>query len=229
VRGLSKSPHGPEAISRLMALNPDELPLINAMLGLKAVKEALVHWRANQANSDEGFWKKSLRERAYVLSQGFVYPVIVIDDQAYVGGKRIDNSGGSIVDFLARVESTGQAVLIEIKTPQTPLLGPEYRNGVYPFSQDLAGGVAQALKYRQRFISSSNDILRQNPKSLVVGAPRCLLIAGNAGREFANDLTQCMRDDFELLREHSEGVTIITYDELFRKLERTVSLLEGTE
>jgi hypothetical protein len=38
-----------------------------------------------------------------------------------------------------------------------------------------------------------------------------------------------MRDDFELLREQSEGVTIITYDELFKKVERTVSLLEGTD
>ena len=229
LKGLSKSPHGPEAISRLMALNPDELPLLNAMLGLRTVKDALAHWRANQTNGDEGFWKKSLKQRAYVLSQVFVYPIIIIGDQAYVGGKQVDNKGGSIVDFLARVESTGQAVLIEIKTPQTRLLGPEYRNDVYPFSEDLAGGVAQALKYRQRFISSSSDILGQNQKRMVVGAPRCLLIAGNAEREFAKDTTDTMRDDFELLREQSEGVTIITYDELFKKVERTVSLLEGTD
>jgi hypothetical protein len=228
LRGLSRSPHGQEAITRLMALNPDELPSLNAILGLGIVKDALSHWRANQNNGDEGFWKKSLKERAYVLSQVFVYPIIVIDDQAYVGGKQIDNRGGSLVDFLARVESTGQVVLIEIKTPQTPLLGTKYRNDVYPLSKDLAGGIAQALKYRQRFISSASTILGRNRQKLVVGAPRCLLVAGNTEREFARDANDSMRDDFELLREQCEGVTIITYDELFTKMGRTVSLLEGT-
>jgi hypothetical protein len=229
LEGLKKSPHGPEAIRRLIASNPQGLPSLNGMLGLAVIKEALEYWRQNQTSGDELFWKRAFKERAYVLSQAFVYPVIIIDDEAYIGGKQLNNKGGSLVDFLAKVESTGQAVLIEIKTPKTPLLGRKYRNDVYPFSDDLAGGVAQALKYRQRFISHSHDLLRQNRNSLIIGAPRCLLIAGNARREFATDSTDTMRDDFELLREQSDGVTIITYDELFQKLERIVSLLEGRD
>ena len=91
LKGLSRSPHRSEAISRLVALNPDGLPLLNAALGLGAIKEAVAYWEKNQTNGDESFWNKSLKERAYVLSQAFLYPVIVIDDQAYVGGKQIDN------------------------------------------------------------------------------------------------------------------------------------------
>jgi Domain of unknown function (DUF4263) len=225
LKWLSRSPHRPEAIAKLMRLDAGELPTLNAILGLTALKEALAYWRQNQTNGQEGFWKQSFRERAYVLSQVFVFPVIVIDNEAYVGGKQIDNKGGNVVDFLAKIESTGQAVLIEIKTPKTKLLGPRYRNNVYPFSEDLAGGIAQALKYRQSFISDSDGILRHNEHGLIVGAPPCLLIAGNAGEELVSTV---MRDDFELLRDHSRGVTLMTYDELFQKLQRTISLLEGT-
>ena len=223
---LSKSPHRPQAIARLMTLNPTELPTLNSILGLTAVKEALSHWRTNHGNPDETFWKKSLKERAYVLSQVFLYPVIVIGDEAYLGGKQIDNKGGNVVDFLAQIESTGQAVLIEIKTPQTKLLGRKYRNNVYPLSEELVAATAQALKYKQSFISAASHILPHDTQELIVGAPPTLVIAGDAHQELTSAL---MRDDFELMREHIRGVTVITYDELFRKLERTISLLEGTQ
>ena len=59
-------------MTRVMALNPDELPSLNAILGLGIIKDALSHWRVNQNNADEGFWKKSLKDRSYVLSQVFV-------------------------------------------------------------------------------------------------------------------------------------------------------------
>lgn len=37
-----------------------------------------------------------------------------------------------------------------------------------------------------------------------------------------------MRESFEMQRERLQGVAIITYDELFRRLERLVILLEGS-
>jgi len=38
-----------------------------------------------------------------------------------------------------------------------------------------------------------------------------------------------MRESFELQRERLQGVTVLTYDELFRRLERFVALLEGND
>jgi antiviral defense system Shedu protein SduA len=71
-----------------------------------------------------------------------------------------------------------------------------------------------------------HGLLQQNSGDLTLGDPRCLLIAGNAEEEFMGDNGPTMRDDFELLRERTQGLTIVTYDELFRKLDRLVALFE---
>jgi len=89
------------------------------LANLRAVLEV---WRTNEDNPDEEFWQDVFSKHAYVLSQLFAYPVAIIRGKAYVGGKRYDNLHGNLVDFLGRVPSSGSAVLIEIKTPRTPLL-----------------------------------------------------------------------------------------------------------
>ena len=79
-----------------------------------------------------------------------------------------------MVDFLAAAESTDAVVLIEIKTPQTKLLGPEYRSGVFPLSVSLSGAIAQALRYRQSLMREFNSIMAERSKPLTLGEPRCL-------------------------------------------------------
>jgi hypothetical protein len=152
--------------------------------------------------------------------------VVVIGQKAYVGGKRITNTGGNVVDFLAAVESTDAVVLIEIKTPSTRLLGGEYRSGTYPLSGDLMGAVAQALAYRQSLMRDYNSVVAGSARRLTLGEPRCLVVAGNTQRELSS---AAMRESFELQRERLQGVAVVTYDELFRRLARFVGLLEGRE
>ncbi len=224
VKWVANSSERSDAVTLLASLAPDKMPALGALLGIVALKEALAHWQRNQSNNSEEFWQSSLSERTYVLSQAFAYPIIVIGSKAYVGGKQISNKGGNIVDFLAAIESTDAAVLIEIKTPRTKLLGPEYRNGVFPLSGDLMGAIAQALKYRQSFVGNFQNI-SGNDSYITAAEPRCLIIAGNAGSELK---TPAMRESFELQRERLQGVTILTYDELFSKLDRIVKLLEGS-
>jgi len=193
---------------------------------LAAVKDALSHWRQHQTNNSEEFWQQALTDRTYVLSQIFAYPVVVIQSKAYVGGKQVSNKGGNVVDFLASVESTEAVVLIEIKTPQTRLLGGEYREGVFPFSGDLSGAVAQVLRYRQSLMQNFHNIMAQHSKPHIMGEPRCIVLAGNADKELTSAV---LRENFELQRERLQGITIITYDELFRRLGRVVALLEGVD
>jgi hypothetical protein len=130
------------------------------------------------------------------------------------------------VDFLASVESTDEAVLIEIKTPQTSLLGPEYRDGAFPLSVELSGAVAQVLRYRQSLMRDFHSIMANHSMPLTLGEPRCVILAGHAEKELTSG---AKRESFELQRERLQGVTIITYDELFRRLGRIVTLLEGEE
>ena len=76
----------------------------------------------------------------YVLEQVFSWPVTIVNEKAYVGGKAVDNKGGGLVDFLVKNQLTNNVALIEIKTPGTELLSKnEYRNGVYNLSEELTG------------------------------------------------------------------------------------------
>jgi hypothetical protein len=222
---LATAPKASEVASKLTQLDPKSLPDLNALVGLSALKEALAYWRTNQDNSSEAFWQKALSERAFVLSQVFAYPVVKIGERMYVGGKRLDDKGGGLVDFVQKTQSTGSVILVEIKTPQTKLLGLEYRNDAFPLSVDVSGAIAQALKYRQTFMREFRELTSNRPERLL-SEPRCLIIAGNVEKELQ---TEAMRNSFELHRERLQGVTLIGYDELFERLKCMVSLLEGGE
>jgi len=224
LKWLTASPQGTDAATKLAGMNPEQLPGLTALLGLAAVKDALSFWKQHETNSSEEFWQKALTDRAYVLSQVFAYPIVVICSKAYVGGKQVTNKGGNVVDFLASVESTDAVVLIEIKTPVTRLLGSEYREGVFPLSVELSGAIAQVLTYRQCLMRDFHSIMRERSKPLTLGEPRCLVVSGHAGKQLTG---RALRESFELQRERLQGVTVITYDELFRRLERLVALIEG--
>ena len=212
LRWVAESPHRHEVLEKLAFLDPTQLPVLNALLGFAALKDAQNYWREHQSNEDEGFWRKSLKERAYILGQLFAYPILIIGEEAYLGGKQLDNTGGHLVDLLARTETTSQIVLIEIKTPGTRLLGARYRNKVYPLSPGISGAIAQVLKYRQSLMQNWHSLLQENSGDLTLGDPRCLLIAGNTEEEF----------------KRTQGLTIVTYDELFKKLDRLLTLFERT-
>lgn len=202
------------------------LPELNALVGLANLRSIVELWNRNVNNDDEEFWQDKLARYSFVLSQIFAYPVVVIQGKAYVGGKRLDNVHGNIVDFLAQVPSSGEAVLIEIKTPAKPLLGPRYRQDVYPPSRELVGAVAQILQYRESLMHELHTLNAGHEPSLLGADPRCIVVIGNAQRDL-EDLGR--RRSFERFRERLTGVTIVTYDELFARTDNLIALLEQTQ
>ena len=115
-----------------------ELLELNTVVGLANLKAFLNEWKENSGVTKEEFWQALFAKNAFVLSQLFAYPVILIKDKAYLGGKDLTNTGGQIVDFLCKLESTGAAAMVEIKTPMTPLLGSAF----------LVAGIADASDLR---------------------------------------------------------------------------------
>ncbi len=214
LRWLSRNP------SVAQQLADEELPELNALVGLTNLKAVLEVCRTNSANGGEEFWQTTLAKYAFVLSQLFAYPVVVLQGKAYVGGKRLDNKHGNLVDFLGRVSSSGAAVLIEIKTPVTLLLGTEYRQDVYPPSRDLAGAIAQALQYRESLMQEFHAVTH-GEKGWLSSDPRCVVICGSVEQELT---TESQKRSFERFRERVIGVTIITYDELFARVEGLVKI-----
>src|SRR5207248_202508 len=111
-----------------------------------------------------------------------------------------------------------------IKTPQTPLLAPEYRQDVFPPSQELTGALAQVLHYRDTFTQQFQLVTQDEPSWLAV-EPRCVVLAGSS----LSTLSGAHRKSFELYRDRLAGVAVITFDELFARVEGLIALLESTE
>jgi hypothetical protein len=89
--------------------------------------------------------------------------VVLIRDKAYVGGMNLDRKEARIVDFLFAKQTSKDALLVELKTPCTKLLGRKYR-AVYSPSSDLSGAVTQALDYRRQLANSLSSIKTDKDK-----------------------------------------------------------------
>jgi len=142
--------------------------------------------------------------------------------KAYVGGKDLSNTGGNIVDFLYKTQSSGDAVLIEIKTPQTLLFGAEYRQGVFPAATDLSGAISQVLEYSES-LSTEYLSLKRAEDCLSAARPYCVVILGNASKQLVGD---SKRRSFERFRERLVGIRVLTFDEVFQRIKELVALLE---
>lgn len=187
----------------------------------RRIVEVIQKWDTNKKNDKEEFWQQIFNENPYVLSQIFSVPVIFIKDKAYVGGMNVDKQDAKFVDYLYTTESSNDALLVEIKTPSTKLLGSKYRKGVFSPSSELAGSIVQVLDYRRELARNIKSITDGTAHEIDVFNPRCIVIAGNYNEELQDDLR---RKSFELFRTNSRDVEIITYDELFKKAETLATL-----
>ena len=187
----------------------------------RRIVEVLQKWDVNKTNSNEAFGQQVFNENPYVLSQIFSVPVIFIKDKAYVGGMNVDKQDAKFVDYLYTTESSNDALLVEIKTPCTKLLGSKYRKGVFGPSPELAGSIVQVLDYRRELARNIKSITDGTSHEIDVFNPRCIVIVGNYGEELKDELK---RKSFELYRTNSRDVEIVTYDELFKKAETLATL-----
>ena len=215
-----------KVIEHLARLQVDSLEKFNSLTGIARLKNILTFWEQNKNSSVEEFWQTTLQKNAFVLSQVFPFAVVILNDKAYLGGKGIENTGGKIVDFLCLNSLTRNAVLIEIKTPQTTLLSANpYRGDIYNVHHDLCGAIMQVSNYKDSLIKEYYNMVCNSQVDFEAFNPQCLVIAGNT-----NQLTDQARvKSFELFRNGLRDVQVIAYDELFKKMQILVEFLEGNE
>lgn len=162
----------------------------------------------------EDRWQRFFSENPFILSMALSTPALVVGETPYFGGMRFDRSGARFGDFLLAAVSSGNLVVIEIKTPDTPLLDRRpYREGINGPAFDLGGAITQVLDQRLRL---HENILRlkedSNRPDIQAFAVRCVVVAGRTP-----DARQG-RKNFELVRNVMAGVTVITFDELLERL-----------
>jgi hypothetical protein len=166
-----------------------------------------------EKQSTEPQWHNLFADNPFILTLAFGLPVIAIGDQVSVGGRTFFGAGEKITDFLVKNDITDNLALIEIKTPNTKLLGRPYRLGVFPPSADLAGAVTQVLDQRYKLQAEFNAKKAASRRyDLEAYAVRCVVIIGTTPKE------PDQKKSLELFRNSLHDTLIVTFDELLAKL-----------
>lgn len=222
IRKLARLGNLQEVSERLGTLDIDSLEQLSAAAGIATLRKVQAIWEENEDNPDEEFWQQTLHDYSWVISQIFASPVVILGQKVYVGGKSLENQGGKVADFIYQKTLTGNVVLIEIKTPQTTLVGHKYRNGVYSIDQSLTGTINQVLFYKDEFLKNFFSLWARDGRTDSVVNPKCVVIAGS----LQNDLSNAEKmASFEAFRRELRDVELITFDELFNKVGVLLKLL----
>jgi len=175
----------------------------------------------------ENEWQDFFKRNPIIVNVATSHPIVFIQDEASVGGRRLSGKGEKVTDFLFRNQSTKNALIVELKTPQTSLLNSsEYRGGVFSPTTDVSGAVNQVRDQRQKLIRDISRLKQEaieNDEKLELEtfSANCMLVVGKTPKETSKQRS------WELFRGGLSDVDVITFDELLKKLKALQSLLRG--
>jgi len=177
----------------------------------------------------ENKWQKFLKSHTWIFSYVLSLPVILHEDEAYVGGKRVTNTGGKVTDFLIKNDLSKNVAFVELKTHNTAIMSNKAYRGddVYSPSSDLTGAINQVLNQRDNFQKEFYALKVKSAKSsgttaadFISLSSQCVVLAGSIEK-----LDEAKLDSFELFRGNSKDVLIITFDELLARLKNLLSIM----
>jgi hypothetical protein len=206
----------------LEGLEDSNLQSLSASLSVERLQRVHDEFRENLDNESEQYWQKFFERNAWIISQIFSVPCTLYEHQAYVGGKSINGTGGNLPDFLYANKLTKNLAIVEIKTPKTHLLGQPYRENSYSMSKEFSGAISQVLSYKQSLLNAFSNFYMTSGGKIEAFSPQCVVVLGNT-IELQSDRTKM--ESFENFRACLNGVTVLTYDELFGRIDDLLKIL----
>ena len=163
----------------------------------------------------EEYWQNLFTNNPNILFS--IIPSVgqIICQKPYMGGKAINNQGGTISDFLYKC-GTRNISIIEIKKPTTKLIEDKYRNNVYSPSNELSSAIVQLRKQKDSLLKSYYEKKTNSEKQGIIFDaydPKSYLIIGNSCLLKENEI-----ESFELFRNSLKDIEIITFNEIIEKL-----------
>ncbi|QEC51971.1 uncharacterized protein DUF4263 [Anseongella ginsenosidimutans] len=188
---------------------------------LKEYKELMK--LSTDGSSLEKKWQNFLKLHNWIFSSIFAQPVILYRDEAYVGGKTLDNKNGKHNDFLIKNSLSDNVSFLEIKTHRTKLLEKSAYRGddVFSATKDVTGSINQVLNQRDSFQKEFYSIKVKTKQEFETFNSKCVVLIG-----CIQELSEKQRYSFELYRSNSRDVEIITFDELQTKIESLQALMK---
>ncbi|MBT9559621.1 MAG: DUF4263 domain-containing protein [Myxococcales bacterium] len=172
---------------------------------------ALKRWKERE-------WQAFFKANAWILGHGtdYLFGEFAVEGEAVVRSPSVGRTGGRNVDFLlGSVGAISFTRLVEIKCPEAPLLGEEYRTGIWSLGKDVIGGISQTLAYRRNW--EERCAKGEGHHTAVTVRPQGVLIVGELNTLQSIDGGA---ESFEEFRRCQHGVTILCYDELLERARR---------
>ncbi|MGG2718536.1 Shedu immune nuclease family protein [Pseudomonas aeruginosa] len=202
-------------VDTLAAEAPQELIRLHAEIERATLAQMIEKYEEMlKKKLPEAEWQSFFERNIFILTMVFARPVRLLHTQFHAKPGRVDGKGAQIGDFLFAEHGFAMAI-VEIKKPASLLLRAKpYRNTeVFAPSADLAGAVTQVL-YQKNNIHQYWLYHKESPelKDSRPDAVKCVVITGMLPKD------ELQRRSFEVFRNSSKDVEIITFDELLAKL-----------
>lgn len=215
-----------ESTAAIAKRRPDALAKLAGDIELVTLEVLIERFHdAIGKRKSEPFWQDFFSQNPFALHLAFGAPVVLVQAQASVGGRRLSGEGEKLADFLVKNVLTGNLAIFEIKRPDTKLVeGRPYRLGLHGPSKELSAAINQVLDQRHQ-LEQTLPLLKSTSRewSIESYAVRCCVIAGQVPAD------EDQNKSFELFRGNSRNVEVVTYDELLEKLEQLHHLLSSAQ
>lgn len=169
----------------------------------------------------ESWWKDFFERNKWIFGYGLNYQILRHQQsQPNYGGTRIDGKGGQKGDYLTSTDGDlSFTVLVEIKTPNTPLLqgSEEIRAGAWSLSKKLTDALSQIQAnidmWDKQGSRQPDNIDELEKKNIFTVQPKGIIVIGTLGQ--LN--TRSKRETFQRFRKSLHGIDILTFDEILKR------------
>lgn len=172
-------------------------------------------------SSEEKVWQFFFEKNEWIFGYGLDYRYqTILQRESHVSNAELDGSNTVIGDYLLGDKKF--TTFVEVKKPSTPLFGTiKERSNSWRLSNDVVYSVSQILEQKasglikldkQQYDSSGNPVFQKAYDSKVI------LIMGHWKQldKSNNKLeSEIKKKTFELFRNDSRNIEILTYDELY--------------
>ncbi|MGB4093060.1 MAG: Shedu immune nuclease family protein [Ruminococcus flavefaciens] len=209
----------------LSQLQDNNLQNLTTSINIEKLMRVASLMRDNFDNDSEEFWQSVVfKENQWILGQIFACPFTIFEDKAYLGGKSINNIGGSVCDYLYKNKLSQNVALIEIKNPCADIIGKQYRR-TYSISSELSGAINQVLNYKDDLLKNFYSLANQSDSDFSAFSPKCVVVIGKLSSLDSKQKISA----FENYRNSFNNVIIITFDELYERISDLISLLSEND
>jgi hypothetical protein len=193
---------------------------INHLLKRREVLEGFARGLKTRPEA-ETEWQNFFERNKWIFGYGLNYQILRQErTQPYYGGTRVDGRGGQRGDYLtSTLGDIKFTVLVEIKTPGTPLLQgkEEIRSGAWSWSKELTDALSQIEanidtwnKQGSTQPDNRDDLERRGVYTV---QPKGIIVIGTLSQ--LNSRSK--RETFQRFRRSIHGIEIITFDELYER------------